>query len=159
MELVSLPLRPLEGRPTALGSKSHRGVLSVLVVCLFGSLGLKASLVTAVVQGNSMTPTLKSGQRLLATKVPLIVHSVRDGDIVVIGDPSDGYIVKRVYKSENEVVDTIYSPVGSASGIKQPYTVPAGEVFVLGDNLEGSEDSRIFGPVPISQIAAKVVLY
>lgn len=37
-------------------------------------------------------------------------------------------------------------------------TVPAGDVFVCGDNRGDSEDSRIFGPVPVNQIIGKLAL-
>jgi hypothetical protein len=37
--------------------------------------------------------------------------------------------------------------------------VPAGRVFLLGDNAELSFDSRDYGAVPIEKIAGKVLLY
>ncbi len=37
-------------------------------------------------------------------------------------------------------------------------TVPAGHVFVAGDNRSGTRDSRAFGPVPIASVIGKVEL-
>lgn len=39
-----------------------------------------------------------------------------------------------------------------------PLVVPPGEVFLLGDNRDASDDSRYWGTVPMSQVAGKVVL-
>jgi signal peptidase I len=36
-------------------------------------------------------------------------------------------------------------------------TVPKGDVFVCGDNRDDSLDSRVFGPVPVSDIVGKLV--
>ncbi|HEX7676388.1 MAG TPA: signal peptidase I [Bdellovibrio sp.] len=39
-----------------------------------------------------------------------------------------------------------------------PIVVPPGEVFLLGDNRDASDDSRYWGTVPASQVLGKVVL-
>jgi len=45
---------------------------------------------------------------------------------------------------------------GSVCNLPTPITVPAGEVFLVGDNRETSDDSRSWGPVPITWIVGKV---
>lgn len=46
----------------------------------------------------------------------------------------------------------------SGSVDAQPITVPPGHIWVLGDHRKVSEDSRCFGPVPISSIRGQVML-
>ncbi|MFS4459672.1 signal peptidase I [Bdellovibrio sp. HCB2-146] len=39
-----------------------------------------------------------------------------------------------------------------------PLVVPPGEVFLLGDNRDASDDSRYWGTVPLAEVAGKVVI-
>ena len=42
--------------------------------------------------------------------------------------------------------------------LSQPYTVPSGDYFVMGDNRPDSCDSRYWGPIRQSTIVGKVDL-
>lgn len=81
------------------------------------------------VVGISMSPKLNSGQLLVATALYRRVHP---GQVVIISH--DG---KQKVKRVERVTDN--------------------EVFVIGDNLNASTDSRHFGWLPKQSIVGRVV--
>ena len=128
----------------------------VCVVLLFTFVGRHAG-----VFGISMLPTLEEGQKLAVTAILL---NPGRGDIVVLS-PNNGHhepLVKRVVAVAGDEIDIAdghvlvngkpieepYLPEGtmtypaSASGMEYPVRVPAGCVFVMGDNRSRSSDSR-----------------
>jgi signal peptidase I len=113
---------------------------------------------TVVVSGESMLPTLKSGQRVLTSKAYWLVGPIKQKDVVVLRDDGPtGYIIKRVYKMAGEIVD--WSLVPETFDFRQgEFRVPEGNIYVIGDNREVSEDSRKFGPVPLDKVIGKVVI-
>jgi len=140
-----------------------------LVLCAVG-LGL-AGLVAqprrlVIVVGNSMAPTYHSWEMLLTKPLD---RPLRRGDVVVVNG-SDGPILKRVALLPGDCRTQWLNPTGwiDTTMLGRPLkerskprlrklTIPAGMVFLLGDNLEHSVDSREFGPVPIESIRGLVV--
>jgi len=110
---------------------------------------------TVIVDGHSMDPTFRTGQRLLACKAYWLIGGIQDKDIVVIRS-GKSYIIKRVYRSGGEIVDFANVPEDWRIEAGE-YKVPDGFIYVIGDNRPISEDSRKFGPVPISQVIGKIV--
>ncbi len=51
---------------------------------------------------------------------------------------------------------TIFEDPGGPAGAFGPVRVPEGEVFVLGDNRDNSNDSRYFGSIPIERVKGRV---
>ena len=124
------------------------------------------------VDGPSMVPTLLSEDRVLITRG---AKDVQRGDVVVLVADDRGQeveLVKRVIGLPGDVVEVrgnaayvngVREPdrgqvsLGSESPFRRPVTVGTGQLFVMGDNRELSEDSRYIGTVPISGIKGTVV--
>lgn len=112
---------------------------------------------TVEVRGDSMEPTYHDGSRLLVSRAYWLVGSVSKGDVIVIKQDADEYIIKRVYALEGEAVD--FAKIPDEWALEQgEYIVPAGKVYVLGDNKDVSEDSRQLGPFRLDSVIGKVVM-
>jgi signal peptidase I len=126
----------------------------------------------ATVSGPSMRPTLLSEDRLLITKSYKVAHR---GDIIVFNlaeGGTTGEIVKRVIGLPGDVVqvtddaayvngtlETKAGPLLAFPGDAPfgPETVPAGKLFVLGDNRPVSLDSRFIGYIPLTSVKGRAV--
>lgn len=142
--------------PSWIGRRTKSFSLSLLT--LFGlAIFFYLNFHTVIVSGHSMEPTFQNGQRLLASKAYWLVGPIKHNDIVVIstGKPNE-YIIKRVYRMGGETVDWINAPL-SWKLVYGEFKVPEGSVYVIGDNRPISEDSRYFGPVPMSRILGKII--
>lgn len=127
---------------------------------------------TSTISGPSMEPTLHDHDYVLATKG---VPDPTRGDIVILNVVSSGVReewVKRIVAVAGDKVDVagdIITVNGlpeqfrhiiithGASGPIEHLTVPAGRIFVAGDNRAVSEDSRYVGTFPVSAIKGRVV--
>jgi type IV secretory pathway protease TraF len=68
--------------------------------------------------------------------------------------PSGELLIKRVVSLAGEDVPRKYwSPLVYMMGGR----VPEGHIFVVGDNLDRSEDSRQIGAIPLSYVQGKIV--
>ncbi|XP_063044926.1 mitochondrial inner membrane protease subunit 1 [Engraulis encrasicolus] len=106
--------------------------------------------------GPSMEPTITSNDIVLSERFSRHFFRIDKGDIVIVRSPSDPRIniCKRVIGLEGDKVCT-----SSPGDIFQSHTwVPKGHVWLEGDNLRNSTDSRSYGPVPYALIRGRVCL-
>ena len=154
-------------------------VYALIAIVLLFTLFFK---VTTVV-GTSMINTLHERDTLIISKLG---YEPENGDIVVIAMDNLYFqepIVKRIIASGGETVninfathevsvtdvngvtrvlqeDYILSPTATAADVEFPLTVPEGMLFVMGDNRNGSTDSRDsrVGLIDERQVLGQVVL-
>ncbi|KAF5778306.1 putative signal peptidase I [Helianthus annuus] len=110
-----------------------------------------------LVYGPSMLPTLNlTGDVLLSEYVSHRLGKVGPGDVVLIQSPENPrkMITKRVVAMEGETVSFLVEP--SRSDRSRTVVVPKGHVWIQGDNIYASNDSRNFGPIPYGLIQGKV---
>lgn len=50
-----------------------------------------------------------------------------------------------------------YLPSGTVTSTFGPVVVPAGDLWVMGDNRSDSSDSRVFGPIPRSTVVGRAI--
>lgn len=150
-------------------------VLSIVIAVVIALLLTTYVFRLVRVEGNSMQPTLQSGDFLYVHK---LMYKPDIGDIIVIDapdNPGTAYI-KRIIALEGQtvqinpfegtvrvdgdIIEEDYIDTALCEGSPIPYTVPKNHVYVLGDNrhLGGSKDSRSFGAVKKEKIMGKAMI-
>ena len=128
-----------------------------------------------------MYPTLKVNDQIAVEKFSKFVSAPRRGDLIVFVPPKRFYevkgltkaprstLIKRVVAVAGDKVEVrdgtlllndraLYEPYANrepANYKVSPMIVPPGHVFVLGDNRNLSDDSHVWGPLPVGNIIGK----
>ncbi|HSB65720.1 MAG TPA: signal peptidase I [Anaerolineales bacterium] len=147
-------------------------VLETLVLSLVLFVGINAISARIRVDGESMIPTLQSGEYVIVSRLSYRFGTPHRGDIIVFHfprDPKEEYI-KRLIGLPGDEVQVMDGHVyingqrldESYLDITMNYTgtwrVPAGQLFVLGDNRNNSSDSHDWGTVPMNYVVGKAIL-
>jgi len=151
--------------------------LETVVVALVISVVLYLFIMTPhEVVGNSMHPTYKNGEMLMANKVLYKFKEPTRGDVIIfkysdtqdfikriIGLPGETVMLKdgKLYINGNLLDEStylssiIYTNGGDYLKEGETITIPEGRYFVCGDNRPHSSDSRMFGPIDSKDIKGK----
>ena len=175
-----------EAKPGRSGSGWVIEVVETLVLTLVVFLVIQNFIAQPFqVQGSSMETTFLDGQYVLVDRLSHVWSPYARGQVIVFHPPEgageNGYpFIKRViglpgdtvalqdgkvlvngtildepyaYRDENGVTEPT-EPLTEVSS----WTVPPGDVFVMGDHRQASEDGRAFGPIPISSVIGRVLI-
>ena len=151
--------------------------LETIIVALVISVVLYLFIMTPhEVVGNSMHPTYKNGEYLMANKILYKFAEPKRGDVIIfkysdtqdfikriIGLPGDTVMLKdgKLYVNgqfldeTNYLSDSVYTNGGEFLKEGETVNVPQGRYFVCGDNRPHSSDSRAFGPIDVKDIKGK----
>jgi signal peptidase I len=114
--------------------------------------------------GSSMEPTMNNGDKMIVNldiskgifKDDIIIFKTEEKSFCkrVIGVEGDEIEIKAsgIYVNDNLMYKTRYGD----NLIKPKITLKKDEYYVIGDNVDNSYDSRIYGPISYKQIIGKV---
>jgi signal peptidase I len=148
-----------------------RLIVSLVIGCILLLLAYFQPYKLVVVVGQSMYPTYKSGQILLAKKTQnfnksdAVVAIADDGTLIVkrilyIPEEYYYYVMKKEGYYEL-IIDNSYRSILQTKNIDDAYMmelkVPKNHYYLIGDNLDKSDDSRRFGTLDENEILYKIV--
>ncbi|MBM3462392.1 MAG: signal peptidase I [Armatimonadetes bacterium] len=125
----------------------------------------------SIVQGGSMEPSIVTGERILVNLLVYDFYQPRRGDVIVFKNPHDTSkdYIKRVIALPAETVEILDGATYvNGKKLDEPFvthrdpgrapvkiTLKPDELFVMGDNRANSEDSRLWGPLPLRLVRGK----
>jgi len=125
----------------------------------------------------SMFPTLDLGDRLLVEKVSYRLHDPQRGEIVVFSPPAS--LQRQGFTANQAFIKRIVAVAGDTIAVERgqlvvnrvpiaesyiaepphytwgPFVVPPDSVAVMGDNRNNSNDSHVWGFLPIERIVGR----
>lgn len=122
-----------------------------------------------IVNGSSMSPTLKGNEIMILNKISLKTTPLKRYDIVVLKD-HNSYLIKRVIGLPGETIKSVDDQIyinnkvlddrfgKGVTGDFEEIKIPDNMYYVLGDNRLVSNDSRSFGPIKMDELTGRTNL-
>ena len=144
-------------------------LLRVLLLAVAGYILFTEVFLVAQVTGNGMFPAVKDGDLMIVFRMQ---QDYAKNDVIAVNVEGKRQI-GRIIARETDVVmldqtgtltvngtvqgGEILYPSYAKEGIEDPYRVPDGHVFVMGDYRTQTTDSRDWGAVPMEQVEGKII--
>jgi signal peptidase I len=158
--------------------KSQRDNILTIVIAMLLAVIIRGFVAESrYIPSPSMVPTLYPGDRIVVEKLSYRMRSPQAGDVVVFRPPnrlqSAGYaadqaFIKRVIAVAGQTVQVHQGRVYvDRVPLREPYiaeppayemslvTVPEGMLFVMGDNRNNSNDSHVWGFLPLENVIGR----
>lgn len=144
--------------------------LETILLSLVLFLGINAVSARIRIESISMLPTLKAGDFVIVNKIAYRLGSPDRGDVIIFHyppDPEREPYIKRIIGLPGDSVRVSGGRVLiNDHALSEPYisadptyegawVIPAGSLFVLGDNRNSSSDSHQWGMVPLENVIGK----
>ena len=179
---IQEPVEPVTQEPAVEGQPAEEekinwrrfgmDLVETLLLALILFFAINAMSARVRVDGFSMRPTLEDGEFVLVSKLSYLFGKTQRGDIIVfhfpldpkeelikrvIGLPGDHVSVKAgvLYVNDQKITEPYIAATPSYSG---SWLVDEGQLFVLGDNRNNSNDSKDWGLLPYKNVVGKAVL-
>jgi signal peptidase I len=171
------PSSPWRDRLNALWSNQKENLITVAIALVLALVVRTFVAESRFIPSESMVPTLNPGDRIVVEKLSYSRHSPQPGDIVVFHPPANlqaiGYggdlaFIKRVIATPGQTVQVHLGKVYIDQHPLQesyiaappnyelaPVTVPPGQLFVMGDNRNNSNDSHLWGFLPEANVIGR----
>jgi len=162
----------LEPAPPSRGRNVLIETLETLALALLLFLAINFISARIRVDGSSMVPSFHDGDYVIVNRLAYELGEIERGDVIVFPyplDPEEDFI-KRVIGLPGDRVSVndgqlfLNGTPLDEEYIREPMratmdevVVPAGYVYVMGDNRNDSDDSRRWGPLSIEAIIGKAV--
>jgi signal peptidase I len=140
------------------------GLLLLISYAFFGTVLVRVS-------GHSMSPTLGDGSWILVDKLQLPWQDIKEGDIILIRSSDNELVVKRVVLRDTSPLlwqeDQLYIPLYAGylslaphikEDLMQQGQLQPEQLFILGDNIPISYDSRSYGAISQQQVIGRVIV-
>ena len=167
-------------KPNLATPSSIKEVVVTLVFVIAVTVLFDLAIPRSLVDGQSMEPTFHHDDRLVISRLNYLLDRPQHGDIVVFNavDPRDAelglMLIKRIIGIPGDRVDLhnqqilindvmidepyIYEACSVNKCQDNTWVLGEDEYFVMGDNRNHSNDSRVFDTVPFDHIVGQVVL-
>jgi signal peptidase I len=174
--------RSAERRQASLRVRVTRRIVVSLIVAAIAVVAADWLVATVVYEPSvSISPTYAVGSRVLIDKVGFRMTGLHEGDVVVVRIPNgtgvptgSPHVLRRVIGLPGDTIGCTSSGRLTRNGTVVPYgrlsgdqpartscaevTVPAGDIYVIGDNLNEAFDSRELGPLRESAVVGRAFL-